>query len=382
MKKGARLVGLCLLLAGGWLVSCSSGAPEADPVAAAPPPLTTTLSIPPRVWVHRALPTNAEGPITYGRGSKHSRVIFDSKRGRMVIGGGDVLHPRIGNGNGNSTVWAIDLEQGNRWELLHDWCAGPGELMPGTPDSVGWVYASKHDQAVMLPGFYFITQDNRYCPAAREVADAVVYDFADNKWKPAPFRAPASGWGGDMGSSFAVYDPPTDSIYRFRNGGVVEIFSMSGATRSGAAGSMDEGGNRDQSAIDVQGRDIYRIGRDPRVLLRYSIRRGGVVETIRLPSQWVKPPGDHETYLAFDSRNRVLLLPNVESYAGKVLGLGIYHVDTKKWEWESVGLVDGLLVRGNIFGFDEKNDAFFLGAGHPAEGELPPVTVFWLYRYR
>ncbi len=96
----------------------------------------------------------------------------------------------------------------------------------------------------------------------------------------------------------------------------------------------------------------------------------------------MKPPGDHETYLAFDSRNRVLLLPNVENFGGKVLGLGIYHVDTKKWDWESVGLVDGLLVRGNLFGFDEKNDTFFLGAGHPAEGALPPVTVFWLYRYR
>lgn len=383
-KRTAWLAGLCLAVAGGWLASCSGvGAPETDPSIAPPPPLTTTLQIPPRVWVHRPLPTNGEGPITYGRGTKHSRIIFDSKRGRMVIAGGDVLHPRVGNGNGNSTVWAIDLEQGNRWELLHDWCAGPGELMPGTPDSVSWVYASKHDQAVMLPGFYFITQDNRWCPSAREVPDAVVYDFATNSWKPTPFPAPARGWGGDMGASFAVYDPPTDSVYRFRNGGLMEIFSMSsGATRSIGAGSLDEGGNRDQSAIDVRGRDIYRIARDSRSLLRYSIRKTAAVESIPLPSQWVRPSDDLETYLAFDSRNRILLLPNVESFGGKVLGLGIYHVDTRKWEWESVGLVDGLLLRGNLLGFDEKNDVFFLGAGHPEEGKLPPVTVFWLYRYR
>jgi hypothetical protein len=381
-RPAAWVARLCLAVAGAWLASCSTaGAPEVDPIPAVPP-LTTTLSLPPGVWVHRPLPTSGEGPITYVRGSKHSRVIYDSKRGRLVVGAGDVLHPRIGNGNGNSAVWAIDLEQGNRWELLHDWCAGPGELMPGTPDSVGWVYASKHDQAVMLPGFYFITQNNRWCPSAREVADAVVYDFSDNKWKPVPFPAPADGWGGDIGSSFAVYDPPTDSVYRFRNGGLMEIFSMEGTTRSTRTGSVDEGGNRDQTAIDVAGRNIYRVGRDLRALLRYSIRRGGVVENIPLPAQWVKPPGDHETYLAFDSRNRVLLLPNVENFGGKVLGLGIYHVDTKKWEWESVGLVDGLLVRGNLFGFDEKNDTFFLGAGHPAEGALPPVTVFWLYRYR
>ena len=162
----------------------------------------------------------------------------------------------------------------------------------------------------------------------------------------------------------------------------MEIFSMTGKTRSGYAGSLDESGNRDQSAIDVQGRSIYRITRDLRALLRYSIPRGSIADTIPLPSQWVSPPGDHETYLAFDSRNRVLLVPNADSYAGKVLGLGIYHVDTKKWEWESTGLVDGLLVRGNLFGFDEKNNAFFLGGGHPAEGALPPVIVFWLYRYQ
>jgi hypothetical protein len=383
LKPRAWLAGLRVAIAATCLTGCTSAAtPEADATAAAPPPLMTTLALPPRTWVPRPLPTDGTGPIPYNRGIKHSRILFDSKRGRLVIAGGDVAHPRIGNGNGNSTVWAIDLEKDSRWELLHDWCAGPGKLMPGTPDSVAWVYASKHDQAVMLPGFYFITQDNRWCPDAHEVADAVIYDFTDNEWKPVPFPKPANGWGGDIGGSFAVYDPPTDSVYRFRNGGLMEIFSMTGKTRSGYAGSSDEGGNRDQSAIDVSGRSIYRVGRDLRALLRYSIPRGGTVDAIPLPSQWVKPPGDHETYLAFDSRNRVLLLPNVENFGGRVLGLGIFHVDTKTWEWENVGPVDGLLVRGNVFGFDEKNDVFFLGGGHPNEGVLPPVTVFWLYRYR
>jgi hypothetical protein len=383
-RSRLRLVAGLVTVAATWLPGCgTAGGPDAGSAVPAPPPLATTLDVPPRTWVPRPLPQpDGESPIPYGRGAKHSRVLFDSKRGRMVLAGGDVLHPNIGNGNGNSTVWAIDLERGNRWERLHDWCAGPGQLMPGTPDSVSWVYASKHDQAVMLPGFYFITQGNHYCPQAREVADAVVYDFGDNTWKPTPFRAPPNGWGGDMGASFAVYDPPTDSVYRFRNGGTVEIFSMTGATRAGSSGTFDEGGNRDQSTIDVQGRNIYRIARDRRALLRYSITRGGVVESIPLPSQWVRPADDLETYLGFDSRHRVVLLPNVESFGGKVLGLGVYHVDTKKWDWESVGLVNGLLVRGNVFGYDEKNDVFFLGAGHPAEGTLPPVTVFWLYRYR
>lgn len=394
MLMGPRAVGITVLglvLGAGLTASCGpSGSQEAgrsaaqiaaSPTAPSPSSPTTTLDIPARTWVPRPLDPTAPGPITYGRGTKHSRVLFDSKRGRMVIAGGDVVHPRIGNGNGNSTVWAIDLEKGNTWELLHDWCAGPGELMPGTPDSVGWVYASRHDQALMLPGFYFLSQGNRWCPTAREVVDALVYDFSTNTWKPPPFPAPRRGWGGDIGASFAVYDPDTDAVYRFRHGGIVEILSMSGAAREVSTGPLDESGNRDQPAIDVQGRNLYRLARGPRLLLRYSIRSQSV-SGIPLPPQWREPHGDHETYLAFDPRNRVLLLPNVENFGGKVLGLGIYHVDAQRWEWEPVREVDGLLVRGNLFGFDEKNNVFLLGGGHPNEGALPPVTVFWLYRYK
>lgn len=380
----------CVMLAGVTLLtgSCASPIPESsDPSRPSPTALsaeavrpTTSLDIPSRTWVPRPLDTKVGlGPVPGA--AKHSRVIFDSLRGRMVVAGGDVTHPTIGNGNGNSTLWAIDLERENPWELVHDWCSARGELMPGTPDTVGWVYASRHDQGVMFPGFYFITQSNRWCPESREVADAVIYDFKSNKWLPVPFPPPPNGWGGDIGSSFASYDPQTDSIYRFRNGGTVEVFSMSGSTRVVPTGPVDEGGNRDQAAIDVQGRNIYRIGRQSRSLIKYSIRSRSI-STVPLPRQWVPPAGDMETYLAFDPINRVLLLPNVENFGGKVLGLGAYHVDTKTWEWDIPGNVQGLLVRGNVFGFDEKNDVFLLAGGHRAEGTLPPVTVYWLYRYR
>lgn len=385
----------CLVAVGGLLTgtallagSCASPVPESggaanSPVAAAelaePVRPSTTLELPARTWVPRSLDTKG-GPVPGG--AKHSRVVFDSLRGRMVLAGGDVRHATIGTGNGNSTIWAVDLERGTPWELVHDWCSGRGELMPGTPDSVGWVYASRHDQGVMFPGFYFITQQDRWCPESREVADALIYDFKGKKWLPVPFPPPPNGWGGDIGASFAAYDPETDSIYRFRNGGTIEIFSMSGSTRVVPSGPLDEGGNRDQTAIDVRGRNIYRVGRGTRSLIKYSIRSRSISSVSPLPRQWVRPPDDMETYLAFDPIHRVLLLPNVETFGGKVLGLGIYHLETQRWEWETGGEVQGLLVRGNVFGFDEKNDTFLLVGGHPAEGTLPPVTVYWLYRYQ
>jgi hypothetical protein len=380
--SGGRLpwmAGACGALAGAALLagSCASPMPGSADSVAVPRPVTS-LDLPARTWVPRPLDTKV-GPVPGG--AKHSRVFFDSRRGRMVLAGGDVRHPTIGNGNGNPTIWTVDLERNTPWERIHDWCSERGELMPGTPDTVGWVYASRHDQGVMFPGFYFITQDTRWCPESREVADALLYDFATSKWLPVPFPKPANGWGGDIGASYAAYDPETDSIYRFRNGGTIEVFSMSGTTRTYPSGPFDEGGNRDQAAIDVRGRSIYRVGRGSRSLIKMSIRSKSI-SAVALPRQWVQPANDMETYLAFDPINRVLLLPNVESFGGKVLGLGIYHVDTKRWEWEAAGTVQGLLVRGNVFGFDEKNNAFLLLGGHTSEGTLPPVTVYWLYRYK
>ena len=382
MGKAYGLLAGAALLAGSCASPVPGAASSASPTTAVEPqPIrpNTSLEIPSRTWIPRPLDTKV-GPVPGG--AKHSRVAFDSQRGRMVLAGGDIRHPTIGNGNGNPTVWAVDLEHNTPWELVHDWCSARGELMPGTPDSVGWAYASRHDQGVMFPGFYFITQNDRWCPGSREVADAVIYDFKTNKWLPVPFPPPPNGWGGDIGASFATYDPETDSIYRFRNGGTIEIFSMSGSTRVIPSGLLDEGGNRDQTAIDVRGRSIYRVGRGRKTLLKFSIRSRSLSAASPLPRQWVRPPDDMETYLAFDPINRVLLLPNVESFGGKVLGLGIYHVDTKRWEWEAAGDVRGLLVRGNVFGFDEKNNTFLLVGGHPAEGTLPPVTVYWLYRYK
>ena len=183
------MAGACGTLAAAALLagSCASPMPGSADSAGQPPAAVrpaTSLELPSRTWVPRPLDTKV-GPVPGG--AKHSRGLFDTRRGRMVLAGGDVRQTPNRNGNGNPTIWVVDLERNTPWERIHDWCSERGELMPGTPDTVGWVYASRHDQGVMFPGFYFITQDTRWCLESRVVADALIYDFASNKWLPVPF---------------------------------------------------------------------------------------------------------------------------------------------------------------------------------------------------
>jgi len=341
-----------------------------------------TLDLPDRTWVSRPLGTGFGGPGLYPYASKHTRLLYDSKRGRMVLTGGDYTKPYIDSDNGGQLVWGIDLASGPTptWTLLGPWCNGPEQ--PGRPDTVGWVYDSTRDQGVILPGFYFITEkEESGCSDARDLPDPMLFDFATNKWKRVPFGPPRGGYGGDSGSSFAVYDPVSDSIYRLRGNDYnsVEILSLKTNRWSEDRLGGDSSMNREQPVIDVQGRSIYAISRRPRGLLRYSIPKGRV-DLLPLPPQVQLPEGgDLETYLAFDPINRVVLFPNTHDNGGKVYGLGIFHVDTRQWEWEPVPSVNPA-VQGNVLGFDVNNNVMLLYGGKTGVGVGVP-TVFWLYRY-
>lgn len=362
--------------------------PMADAGDPSPAPRTerpvTPLDLPDRTWVSRPLPSGFDGPGLRPYGSKHTRLLYDAKRGRMVLTGGDYPNPYISD-NGSQMVWAMDLASGPAptWTLIGPWCNGPEQ--PGRPDTVVWAYDAKRDQGVIMPGFYFITQrDGSECPGVTDLADAMVFDFATHKWRRPPFGPPPGGYGGDLGGSFGVYDPPSDAIYRFRwtgAGNVMEILSLERNRWSvigvGGASSL----NRDQSVIDVEGRSIYAISRRPRGLLRYAIAKRRV-EVIALPAQ-APVPGegqeDLETHLAFDPVNRVVLYPSAGNNGGRILGLGIYHVDTGRWEWEAVPS-GSPAVQGNVVGFDTGHNAMLLYGGKDSDDvDLP--TVFWLYRY-
>jgi len=359
-----------------------AGAGGAAPAPAADAGPGARLALPERTWVSRPLATGYGGPGLRPYGSKHTRLLYDSKRGRMVLTGGDYPNPHISD-DGNQMVWALDLGSGPApsWQLIGPWCNGPEQ--PGRPDTVLWVYDSKRDRGLVMPGFYFITQgEGSECAGVKDLPDPMFFDFATNKWQRVPFGPPRGGYGGDGGASFGVYDPTSDSVYRVRStddGNGMEILSLQSNRWSSGLIGLPPSGNREQSVIDVEGRSIYFISRYLKALVRYSIRSGGI-DVIRLPRQ-ARPPDaeDHETYLAFDPINRVVLYPNTFENGGRVYGLGIYHVDTKKWEWEAVPSSPPF-VQGNVVGFDVGNNAMLLYGGKDGSDVGLP-TVYWLYRY-
>ena len=335
------------------------------------------LEVPDRTWVPRPQSGIGEGPSA-SRG-KHMRLFHDSKRGRMVLTGGDYPYTR-GDGNALQLVWAIDLAKGAKWELLHGWCSPPGGVQPARPDNVTWVYDSKRDQGIIMPAYYFGPVG---CPDVSEAKDGYVFDLASNSWQPASWPKPLPAYGGDIHNHWGVYDPLTDSVYRFFWRGSLNMQVLDrGANRwtftplRGVSGVGASDPSNDQPAIDPKGHSIYVISRKMKALLRYSIDKKDVVEAIPMPAQWTAPSsefggGDMETYLAFDSINRVLINPMTHNYGGKLLGLGIYHVDTKKWEWEEARED----VSGNTLAFDATNNVFmFFGRS--------ATRQFWLYRYR
>ena len=54
------------------------------------------------------MPTGTAGPNPIPYGGKHTRLLYDSRRGRMVLTGGDYFNAHVSD-NGSHLVWAIDL---------------------------------------------------------------------------------------------------------------------------------------------------------------------------------------------------------------------------------------------------------------------------------
>jgi hypothetical protein len=365
------------------LGACSEVA--SDVARAAPDPVASDwrrFDLPVREWTPRDLPVLGQGPIPRGHGGKHARLFVRTRTGDLILTGGDYQHPSMSaQDNGSQMVWMKNLDDSSpEWRVLGAWCHGP--VMPGRPDNVLWAYDSKRDKGVIMPGFYFANQrGSTICPGVVEDGGPFFFNFGTNLWEPADIPRPPDGWGGDLGATFGVYDPVTDSVLRVRFRGDPQVEQIKlGTTRWQTTrlffGNITVDPHADQSVIDVQGRAIYFIARATRSLVKYGIDSRRILRQIPLPPALdVSQPFDQETYLAFDSINRVVLFPNTHDYGGTFKHLGIYHVDRGRWEVEAVPAG----VFGNILTFDPTRNCLVLMGGNGSRAPHP--TRFWLYRY-
>jgi hypothetical protein len=309
----------------------------------------------------------------------------------MVLAGGDTTNQYISH-DGNNMVWSKDLStvvSTPNWTLLAPWCYNTGQIQPARPDSVGWAYDSKRNVGVMMPGFYFGTQKSySNCLSftgqnPTETNDSVTFNFSTNTWSAATYSPPHKGYGGDEGSSFSVYDPVTDSVIRFRDTCCVEVLHR--ATNKWSYYNQTRHTNRAQLAIDVIGRNVYGIDTVDMHLLRWNVDTHAFKDLGRMPASWKGPDnprgGEFETYLVFDSVNRVLISPDLPNYNGQIRGMAFYRVDTRKWDaYEPVtGTIDGYCVQANTFGYDPSNNVMIGFGGHG--GTCGNLSVYWLYRY-
>jgi hypothetical protein len=317
-------------------------------------------------------------------GGKHGRAFYHPGLRAMIFAGGDwrSTQPQYENGNGvGSEIWALGVGD-DKWTLLRPFCV-PGETQPGGPDTVGWAYDAKRDRGLMTPGFYFATQGAQSPCGAHYGVGGYAFEFPTRKFvgpdDAAGLPAPPGGWGGDGGASYGVADPIADEYLRVRNGPTLERLNL-GSKRWNAQRlttgnpSWNPIPNRAQTVIDVKGRAVYwlDVWSTPRALIKINLSNGAA-SAIPLPVQYALPAGgDHEVYLAFDPGNRVVLVPNnFDMGSSPLKGLGIFHVDNGRWEWEPVPPGVG----GSVWGFDEATGTL-IGIGKRSE----PFAYF-LYRY-
>ena len=102
---------------GGGIGRGGLGGAAPAPSTGAPP--RNRLTLPERTWVSRPLATGYGGPGLRPYGSRHMRLLYDSKRGRMVLTAGYYPNPHIPR-NGNQMVWAPGSGLGSRPDLATD----------------------------------------------------------------------------------------------------------------------------------------------------------------------------------------------------------------------------------------------------------------------
>ena len=347
-------------------------------------------SLPANTWVSVPQPPRGQAPLA--RGGKHARAAYDTKRGRLLITGGD----RDGSDGGNASVWSVNLGDGSA-EELSPMCRPAPELQPNFPDNVVWAYDSRRDQAILLRGFFF-EQSRGAAVCKREdpqiVRADLVFDLQSREWLPAPWPVSPMGPGSDgSGPTFGVYDEGTDSVYAYKWdgawGGNMLILHRDGNTwervRFNGARERNAYCLRSQPALEP-GRALYMscISNKVPVLVRFDLRSKSPA-VLPMPEGYKAPSTDQETFMVFDPKSRVVLHPFPPNLAGVVSTLYVYDVESKAWSERPVSAEQTPRVFGNLAAWDPERGALVLYGGHAttvAEGvRIVPAPVTWRYRF-
>jgi hypothetical protein len=368
-------------------------------------PYANPVSLSNRTWTHRTYAPWGSS-AGYGGQSKHTRLLYDSKRYKVVLAGGDIyLSPAAGDGS--NYVFSIDLASSAdpKWALpvgwsAGSWCPSGGTIIPGVPDNVGWAYDSKRDKFIMTPGFYFVTQQGHTnCTGLTDVRTPVLFNPTTGNWESVPWSAPTNGYGAKFYN--VVYDPVGDAMYRV---GGNKIYKLDLAANTWSyytytnppSGQYDDFAEISKLAIDVARRKLYWLQQN---LVPGHYTYSGYINIANIKNWpptvtrsstaapgWVdfQTDGSFEGKIAFDSLNRVVMVPDYNSgmqHAGRINSLYFYHVDTDTWEVESAppepfSSNPLLYVRLNELTYDEYNNTFVLIGGNDSF-----ARGFWLYRY-
>jgi hypothetical protein len=355
-------------------------------------------------------------------GGKHARMVYDTKRKRLVVTGGD----REESDNGNPSVWAFAA--GGGATRLSPMCRPYPDWLPSFPDNVTWVYDTHRDRMLIMPGFFMDffrvkamcgRDDNRILKHLKAdgtfAKEGGVFNLATNSWNPPTWPFPPDGYGGDQVTNFGLYDPLRDTVVRFfwsgATGNNLQKLNLATNTwslrRLGDASSTDSRriantfATLSQPALDVQGRSVYVVAgstigiRQPdgtiknvfeARLLRVNVDTG-TAERLPLPTGYVWPSVDDggvDKLLVFDPIRRVLIHPRIPNLGGDISAVYLCHVDLGH-RWTVVPRpTNAPPLKGNVAGFDSDRGALVLLGGHAttfSDGtRTPSPTHYWTLR--
>ncbi|OYV27918.1 MAG: hypothetical protein B7W98_00735 [Parcubacteria group bacterium 20-58-5] len=367
--------------------------PSAPEAATGPTTGATLATLPTGQWYAIETPSKGNGPYygdnTYD-GLKHVSIALCPTDGRLYFEAGDYASP--GNiesyQQGTYSLSLPDRLAGTSrdagWREEYPYC-GSG-IQPKHPDTVGWVWDSKRNVFILVPGECVINGTSN-CPgeSTNPVDDPnflfnhmMEFDPANKNWSDVGAQSDGQMPYGNNWKS--AYDATTDSIIRFGDGGsgaVASHYSRAARTwKDYTLGPNKAGGtiyiSNSFVGIDEAGRAIYTIDIQNGTLYRYHIDTQVIEDLGPIPGG--ANPGKYEVYLDFDpSRNMVYWFDNDRG------GFYGYHAATGVWETLSTAVAnDGALTAtGRTMVYDAADDVVLLMGGiDPA-----PAPYFYLYRY-